>query len=278
MKGMQRFLAGLTGFFAAFTLAGCGTPDTEPSTVLMHATIIYAENESILFLPSELDGTIPNVGDVYSTGLADVSVLDEEGNELQPEDLAVGQIVEIAYDGYVRESYPASITCSTMRLVGRQPEDWKNPVDIGQFFPEPDPDDPYANMPSMGVEYQTGESVSYTVTARGTSSWYENDEGICVDSVLPTHEESRERIPEIEAVEGSDSIRLIFSREPENITVSCWNWDEFAETGLETESLPVSVTDGKLTLPGQEGSYLYSVQAEWEEGDVLYYFTIRCPA
>lgn len=277
MKIIRSLFAGITGILAAFTLSSCGAPDTESSTVMMHATIIHAQDGYILFLPSESDGSIPNAGSVYSTGLEEVRIVDEDGNAFQPEELVSGQIVDVIYDGSIRETYPASITCSEVRLVGQQPEEWQCPIDVEQFLTKPDPDDPYANMPSMGVECRTGEIVSYTFSERGTSSWAENGEGICVDSILPVHEKARERIPEIDAAEDVQEVKLVFSKEPDEISVTCWNWDEFSETGLETEPLAVSLDGEMLSLPTKTGSYLFEVSGNWPEGNVLYYFTINCP-
>ena len=65
MKRLRRLFAGLAGIFAAFAITSCqDAPDTAPTTALMRATIIYAGEGSILVVPSEADGSIPNADDV----------------------------------------------------------------------------------------------------------------------------------------------------------------------------------------------------------------------
>ena len=271
MNTLHRIFAGVAGIFAALAVAACGkAPDTAPTTALMRATILYAESGTLLVAPSDPDGSIPNENDVYSTVVSGAEITDSEGNSFAAEDLSAGQIVELIYDGYIQETYPAGIACSAVRIVGRQPDGWEVPTDLSQFFAEPDPNDPYASMPSMGVEYHTGETVSYTVSVRGSADWYEDGRGIAVDSALPF--DGRDRVPVVAVKKGFREAKLSFSREPDSAALRCWAWEDFAENGIGAEEIEIPLDGGAFSWPEQQGKYLFVAWAEWENGSVSYYF------
>lgn len=270
MNPIRTIITAFTGFLAALSIAACGTA-AEP-VVTMQATILQCSENSLLLEPIEPNSS----SDRFSTSVAGIPIVGRDRTEMQPADLKAGQTVEVEYDGYIRESYPAGITCSRLTVTGSQPDGWVNPIEGDDFFSaERDPDSPYGNMPSLGVEYNTGETVSYTRTAAGTASWCEDDFGICVDSILPVSSDSRELIPVISREKGYDSLMLLFSQEPDSFTVRCWDWEEFAETWLETDAIPVETDVSALTIPKKDTALLLEIQAEWEQGTVLYYFTIE---
>ena len=271
MKRLRRLFAGLAGIFAAFAITSCqDAPDTAPTTALMRATIIYAGEGSILVVPSEADGSIPNADDVYSPGVSDAEIVDVDGNPLTAEDLSAGQVVELIYDGNIREIYPAGITCSEVRVVGRHPEGWEVPTDLSRFFPEPDPNDPFANMPSMGVEYSAGGAVGYTFSVRGNASWDENGEAVVVDSALPF--DGHDRVPVITVQEGYAEAALSFSREPDSVTLRCWEWEDLAANGAGAEEIGIPLEGNTFSWPEERGKYLFAADAEWENGHVSYHF------
>ena len=270
MNPIRTFITAFTGFFAALSIAACGTA-AEP-VVTMQATILQCGEDSLLLEPIE-----PNTSsDRISTSVVGIPIVGKDGSNIQPGDLKAGQTVEVEYDGYIRESYPAGITCSRLTVTGSQPDGWVNPIEGDDFFSaERDPDSPYGNMPSLGVEYNTGKTVSYTRTATGAASWFDNGVGICADSALPVSPDSRELIPVINREKGYDSITLLFSKEPDSFTVRCWDWEEFAETWQETDVIPVKTEGSVLTIPKKDTALLLEIQAEWEQGTVLYYITIE---
>lgn len=265
MKGIRQIFAGLAALFA---LSSCG--NVSNSEMLMQATILQLNNGSVLVGSHDDTGAV--TGDLYSFSVEGVELVDDKGNSLPADSLTAGQTVEIRYDGYVRESYPAGITCSRLTVTGSRPEDWVNPVD--EYLPksEPDPNDPYANMPSLGIEYQTGETVSCTYGSRGTSDWYENGEGICVDSVLPFDQKGWEHVPVITRQEGCDFVTLLFSKEPDSASAGFWT-----EEGLQNrEDLQeVELENGTLSFPEKGEKRYYQIAGEWEEGSVTYYFVLE---
>ncbi len=265
MKKIRQIFAGIAALFA---LGSCGNVENE--TARMEATILQLNNGSVLVGSHDDTGAV--TANLYSFSIDGVELLDLQGNSCSADSLSAGQTVEIQYDGYIRESYPAGITCSRLTVTGSRPEEWRNPVDDYLSEANPDPNDPYANMPSLGLEYQTGETVSCTYAVRGTSDWFENGEGICVDSVLPFDEKGWERVPVITRQEGYDFVTLLFSKEPDSVSVGFWteetlqNRDDFQEVELESQSISFQEKGEKR---------YYQVAGEWKEGSVTYYFVLE---
>lgn len=271
MKTIRSVLAGI---FAVFALGACGGP--AETSVIMEATILRAEGDVILLAPNEEDGSVTTTAHVCSTSVADIPLTGEDGSAIAAEDLAPGQIVSLEYDGYIRESYPGGITCSRLAVTGRQPDSWENPIDADEFFnPAPDPSDPYAGLPTLGIETRTAETVGYTAASYGSASWSENGRSTVVDSALPSSGEARERLAAVERQAGTEApLRLAFSRNPAEFTLDCWEWGAFAAEGTEAAPADCSLDGLEFTFPGQEGKYLCRVTAGWPEGDVTYFFAL----
>ena len=141
---------------------------------------------------------------------------------------------------------------------------------MSRFFSEPDPNDPFANMPSMGVEYSAGGAVGYTFSVRGNASWDENGEAVVVDSALPF--DGRDRVPVITVQEGYAEAALSFSREPDSVTLRCWEWEDLAANGPGAEEIGIPLEGNTFSWPEERGKYLFAVDAEWENGHVSYHF------
>lgn len=261
MKIIRTLLAGV---FALFAFQSCGQAE---GSAAMRATILQADGSSAIIAANDEQDAA--TADLYSFSTKGVELLGIDGGKIQPEELSAGQIVEVVHKGYIRESYPAGIDCTKLAVTGAQPEDWQNPID--QYMPpaEADPNSPYAMMPSLGIEYSQGETVSFTYAARGTSDWYENGEGVAVDSALPGSEKAWELVPEITRQKGYNAMTLNFSREPDSFTVTCWS-----DTQL-TEEAEIQLDGKTLSFPKKSGTYYCEILAQWPEGNVSYYFILK---
>lgn len=113
-------------------LGGCGTkeelPDTkEPSTsdqsptgngeelYSFRAEIIELGN-TLLITPSE-ESNEAKSSDRISVSFGDEALVDDKGTTITAEDLLVGDILVISYNGIILESYPAQITASKIEKV-----------------------------------------------------------------------------------------------------------------------------------------------------------------
>ncbi len=141
--------------------------------------------------------TVVSAGELPITG--------PDGNAFDFSDLQPGHILNLTWDGLIAESYPAQIHhVEAISVTGKQPEGWVNPIDSDPFFDSwrnAAASNPfYSGIPTLQVSFRT-ESESSGIAgavnaAQGTASWYENGEGICVDSPHPLDWEA-DRIPVI---------------------------------------------------------------------------------
>lgn len=280
MKSIRSILAGITGLFAMLFLTSCGSagesapePVTESFTVLL---VVDEENRSLL-IGGKADGS----GEAATVSVRNLDITGPDGTAFDFAGLRPGHIIDLTWDGWRLETYPAQIQgIQAVSVTGEQPPEWVNPIDSDPFFDSwrnaASGDSPYSSMPSLQVEYQT-ETGSSSVPSclfagRGTSSWYEDGEGVCVDSLHPLEWEE-DRIPTIRrsaALEAS----LRFSREPDSFTVRRWAWKQRGDTGAYEDSQEQSLSGAALTIPAK-GEFLYEVTALWEEGTVTYVFAAR---
>lgn len=87
--------------------------------VTFTAAIEELGENSLLALADE-NAPVRNSSDRFSVGLAGAELLDEEGKGLEPFDLRLWDRVEIDFDGYIRETYPAQITASRVTRLPKE--------------------------------------------------------------------------------------------------------------------------------------------------------------
>lgn len=116
----------------AFILGGCGTkeelpdnmepvtsdqtPDGEGEELYSFRAEIIDIGDSLLITPGE-DSNEARSSDKISVHFSDAVLVDESGATIQPEELLVGDILVISYNGVIAESYPAQITASKIEKV-----------------------------------------------------------------------------------------------------------------------------------------------------------------
>lgn len=88
---------------------------TLSSEYVFQATVI--ENEAGIIVEPVADSSELNSSDRIYVESKDGNLFDEEGHEITPSDIEVGDLVEITYDGAIRESYPARISSSNLSIV-----------------------------------------------------------------------------------------------------------------------------------------------------------------
>jgi hypothetical protein len=94
--------------------------DQDDLEVVFEAIVIEV-NESLLVEPVEGSNEL-NSSDRIVVGLKDVKITDQTGTEIALDELAIGNILEITYDGMIAESYPAQIRASKIIFLDKQDE------------------------------------------------------------------------------------------------------------------------------------------------------------
>ena len=116
-----RFLL-ILALILAFAVVACskegGGEDTAPETYTLTATVIEVYDSGLLVEPVEGSWEL-NSADRITVGTGRLD--DEESLTYLTKGAAVGDTVEITYDGMLAETYPAQIAnASAVRLVSRQ--------------------------------------------------------------------------------------------------------------------------------------------------------------
>ena len=285
MKSLRSILTSVTGLLTTLCLASCGASDkTAPTTVKEFFTVLMVvseENQSLLIGGKE-DGS----GEAATVSLEGLTITGSDGKDFPFSDLQPGHILSVTWDGYILETYPAQLQhISSVSIAGEQPAEWVNPIDDDPFFdswrePSGNQESIYGKMPVLQLEYtltakgaaEESASVCCMNIAKGTSSWYSDGEGICVDSLHPLEWEE-DTIPVLHR-DTSLEVRLLFSQEPDSAIVRRWDWSQWGDITAVEDCEEDTLTEDTLSIPAK-GEYLYEITAQWEEGTVTYVFSVR---
>ncbi|GGA24366.1 hypothetical protein [Psychrobacillus lasiicapitis] len=111
--------------------------------------------------------------------------------------------------------------------------------------------------PNITVDNQ---EISYVM---GTYSWSEDGEIVHADSASPA-----ELVDKLEANEvlGGKTISINFDYKPSSIEFGIWE-----NNGVDLKRSPTH----ELTLPEEEGEFIFVIHASWDEGDGIYTFRIK---
>lgn len=86
-------------------------PPAAQEEISMICRVVYTENladtDNNMLLLAKKDG---NSGDVYRVGLSNVSVIDENGNEISGDEIKRGSMLEIVFNGNIEETFPAGLS------------------------------------------------------------------------------------------------------------------------------------------------------------------------
>lgn len=89
------------------------SPAPAPEETTFSANILEILEGSLLVQPVE-GSWILQSSDQISVSLADAALQDQEGSEITTEDMYLGGLVTVTFDGEIAESYPAQVTASTI--------------------------------------------------------------------------------------------------------------------------------------------------------------------
>mgnify|MGYP006870151636 CR=1 FL=1 len=105
-----------------------------------------------------------------------------------------------------------------------------------------------------------GEKVDHRL---GTYTWSTGRRGVAVDAAAPPLL-VKELKPHIAA--SGTKLRIQFDYRPSSLEAGVWS-------GGDVDWQPVQ--NGTITLPKQQGSYIYVIHAAWKEGDAIYAFPVN---
>ncbi|NLK96465.1 MAG: DUF3221 domain-containing protein [Epulopiscium sp.] len=120
-KGM-RVITNKVFYFIAFLLmsiglAGCGamSKDNSSSLKVSFEAVVIENGENLIVVP-DTSSNEAKASDKIVVHTNNASIMDANNQEIQIEDIPIGHIVEITYNGEIMESYPAQISADKIQL------------------------------------------------------------------------------------------------------------------------------------------------------------------
>ena len=246
----------LLALVALLALAGCtlgGTaaePVDEEEGFVSTAMVVTLSDGQVLFVDQETETPY------YPT-------LPEDAPEL-----TAGDVVRVAGNGIMLESYPAQypgITDVEVVEEGAPADAEKYGELVAQIWQPKDPSEP----PYASVEYTTDlASVSLMPVTCGYTWTYDQDgseQTVTVDAPHPTQLEV-DSLPDVR-VDGPTEVTVSFDVKNTELVVSRWS-----EGALDVEGEPVEVESGTFIV---EPRYRYAFFATFHAGHATYAFTVR---
>lgn len=242
--------------------------DAEDAAVTSAMVVVLGDG-SVLFVDTDSESPY------YPTRLEDAEILDADGNATSPEDLASGNVVRVTGNGIMLQSYPGQypgIAKVEVTSVGSPADAEKYKGLTDQLWSPRDPSQP----PAATLEYRTELSTVGMQLYKEVWSW----------SWL--HEDSGERnySTQTDAVDitgyGLDDLPDARISEPVEATLSfdvpvtAVSVARHPEDGSTVTDMALTVTGGKASFEMEPDSR-YEVHAEFEDGEVTYYFVTRAP-
>ncbi|MBR6789508.1 MAG: hypothetical protein IKM31_01420 [Oscillospiraceae bacterium] len=258
MRKLKKLLSHLFPALCAVALTACGIPKTAAT-----AEVTVVENSGTVLLVI-MDGK--GAGGAMTVGTGH-PIYDEKGEEISADALQPGMQLEVGFDGSVLSTYPGQFSrCEYLKLTGETADITGLAAELEEFLPKPDESDP---MPVLQVECMGKQVTSCMNASRGTSSWIDGDEAMLMDSPHPL-QWKEENLQAVNIPDGCKKMRLILSKESENLTVRRWELSDLGDTSAE-EDLLTPDKDGTLALKAG----VYEVEAGYTEGTLTWVFMVE---
>lgn len=237
--------------------------------VVTSAMVVAVSNGSVLFVDTDSESPY------YPTHLEDAQILDADGNAISAEELTSGNVVRVTGNGIMLQSYPGQypgITKVEVTSVGSPADAEKYAGLVSQLWSPRDPAEP----PTATLEYATElmrASIQPNIMA-WSWSWLREDDG----------ERNHSKMADAGDIMGYGLDDLPDARisEPVEATLSfdtpvtAVSVARHPEDGSTVTDMALTVADGKASFEMELDSR-YEVHAEFEDGEVTYYFVTRAP-
>ena len=216
-------------------------------------------------------------GTPFTGPLPEGAVLDERGDELESWELENGDVVKIYGNGAMTMSYPGQYPGIT-KIVRMEKENRELLEQSGELLKQFSFQEEASSLPFLNLEYsQPQANVTAAVNTVGGYRWeYENEDGETVSETTDAPSILQWSQYEEIKIQEHTEVKLVFSKEPEEITVIRYDSSmqgQAGESGTEPEGESVAVSAGEEgSVLQAEPGYIYSVKAKWDNGEAEYGF------
>ena len=280
MKKKSRIIGVLLA--SAFILAvGCGKKENtkehtaekkEKKPTVEGIYLTYGEEQEYYIFADVKNDTL------FDAEIPEENLFDQNGEKLSKEDLKAGDKVEIYGNGAVAQSFPpqyAGVTKIVRTEKGDKKVAEKYQSLIDEIYQAPDP----SEIPALSIEnYQKLAVVSTSIEPVFHDWSYVKEDGTKenkkTEEVSVMEQYQAGTLPEIICDDGDRSLKFIFSRKPDQVTVKRWNMETASEGEAELTEDTVMLDGSEAKIKEAELHSVYEVEAVWENGTVKYGFTV----
>lgn len=256
---------------------GCGkkentTKEKEEIPTVEGVYLTYGEEQEFYIFADIKNETL------FEAEIPDGKLFDKNGEKISKENLQAGDTIEIYGNGAVAQSLPpqyAGVTKMIRTEKGDQKIAEKYQPLIDAFYQAPDS----SEIPTLSIEnYQKLAIVSTSISPVSYDWSYTEDDGTTESqkaeegSILEKYQAGV--LPEIICDAEDKSLKFMFSRKPEKVTVKKWSVETLSGEAAEFTEQDVTMDGSEGELKEAEVNSVYELEAVWENGTVKYGFTV----
>ncbi len=256
---------------------GCGkkentTKEKEEIPTVEGVYLTYGEEQEFYIFADIKNETL------FEAEIPDGKLFDKNGEKISKENLQAGDTIEIYGNGAVTQSLPpqyAGVTKMIRTEKGDQKIAEKYQPLIDAFYQAPDP----SEIPTLSIEnYQKLAIVSTSISPVSYDWSYTEDDGTTESqkaeegSILEKYQAGV--LPEIICDAEDKSLKFMFSRKPEKVTVKKWSMETLSGEAAEFTEQDVTMDGSEGELKEAEVNSVCELEAVWENGTVKYGFTV----
>lgn len=256
---------------------GCGkkentTKEKEEIPTVEGVYLTYGEEQEFYIFADIKNETL------FEAEISDGKLFDKNGEKISKENLQAGDTIEIYGNGAVTQSLPpqyAGVTKMIRTEKGDQKIAEKYQPLIDAFYQAPDP----SEIPTLSIEnYQKLAIVSTSISPVSYDWSYTEDDGTTESqkveegSILEKYQAGV--LPEIICDAEDKSLKFMFSRKPEKVTVKKWSMETLSGEAAEFTEQDVTMDGSEGELKEAEVNSVCELEAVWENGTVKYGFTV----
>ena len=256
---------------------GCGkkentTNEKEEIPTVEGVYLTYGEEQEFYIFADIKNETL------FEAEIPDGKLFDKNGEKISKENLQAGDTIEIYGNGAVTQSLPpqyAGVTKMVRTEKGDQKIAEKYQPLIDAFYQAPDP----SEIPTLSIEnYQKLAIVSTSISPVSYDWSYTEDDGTTESqkaeegSILEKYQAGV--LPEIICDAEDKSLKFMFSRKPEKVTVKKWSMETLSGEAAEFTEQDVTMDGSEGELKEAEVNSVCELEAVWENGTVKYGFTV----
>lgn len=268
----------------AVTVTACGQKAEKPKTAEEPQTknlseegetingiyLIYGEEEEYYIFADENKS-------LFHAEIPEDHLFDEDGNKITKEELNQGDTLAIYGDGIMLESYPGRYPGVTkMERVKKGDAETAKEYEelIAQIYQAPDP----SQIPYLDIENKQELAIVTTSIQSGGYTWsYTEENGekqtVTTDAAHVLDWDYTETALKCDTKDKD--LKLMFSKSPKSVKVTRWDDTATVEDASDGETVTVELDKKEAVLKNAVPGSVYEVQAEWEQGTVIYGFAVK---